>query len=85
MAEYAELQRPAFQKGGQSYGYQQRFHVVSIPTTKEAMIIVHDIYFDAAASYKLANLAGFFAGLAYTAITTKFIEASNPGFGCRKA
>lgn len=80
MAAFAELVTPAFEKGGESHGLQQRFHVISTQATKEAMNIVHDAFFDGA--YKVGNLTDFFVGLAFNSITTKFIEASNSGIGC---
>ena len=81
MAEFAELVTPAFKPGGQSYGQQQRFHVMPTVATKEAMTIVHDTYFDAVAA-QLSNVTNFITGLAWNSITTKFIEASNAGIGC---
>ena len=80
MALFAELVTPAFEQGGESWGLQQRFHVMSTQATKEAMEIVHNTYFDAIP--ELVNLTDFFTGLAYNSITTKFIEVSNSGIGC---
>ena len=82
MAAFSEAVLPAFQSGGESYGLQQRFHVVSHAATREAMDIVHDTFFDGIASYNLANKTGFIVGLAWNAITTQFINASNSGIGC---
>lgn len=48
--------------------------------TKEAMTIVHDTYFSAAA--KLTNVTSFYTGLAYNFITTQFIAATHNGSGC---
>ncbi|KAF8866364.1 FAD-binding domain-containing protein [Acephala macrosclerotiorum] len=48
----------------------------------EAMNIVHDTFFDAVVKYDLGSLEGFFAGLAWNSITTKFIETSSAGIGC---
>jgi hypothetical protein len=82
MADFAAAVLPAFKEGGESYGLQQRFHVMSHVATLEAMTVVHDTYFDAVIKYNLGNLTGFFTGLAYNAITTKFTEQSNAGIGC---
>ena len=82
MAEFAELVFPEFEPGGASYGLQQRFHVVSTAVTREAMDIVHDTYFNAVLSFGLANKTGFITGLAWNAITTQFIAATNNGTGC---
>jgi hypothetical protein len=82
MAAFSEAVLPAFQSRGESHGLQQRFHVVSHAATREAMDIVHDTFFDGTISYNLANKTGFFAGLAWNAITTQFINASNSGIGC---
>lgn len=73
----AQLVRPAFQPGGLGYGLRQNFHVVPIAATAEAMRAVHDTWFDHLRSSNIANrLPGFFAGLAYNAITRTFAEAS---------
>jgi hypothetical protein len=45
------------------------------------MDIVHDT-FDGIISYNLANKTGFFADLAWNAITTQLVNASNLGIGC---
>ena len=79
MALFAELVTPAFEPGGESYGLQQRFHVMSTQATKEAMEIVHNTYFDA--TPELYNVSHFFTCLAFNSITTKFIEVSNSGVG----
>jgi hypothetical protein len=46
------------------------------------MDIVHETFFDGTISYNLANETGFFVGLAWNAITTQLINASNLGIGC---
>jgi hypothetical protein len=80
LARFSQSVAPAFEPGGESYGLRQRFHVVSTIATKEAMEIVHDVYFDAMT--KLTNITHFTTGLAYLAITTPFLDASNSGIGC---
>ncbi|KAH8779364.1 hypothetical protein BGZ57DRAFT_927077 [Hyaloscypha finlandica] len=82
MAAFSKALLPAFQSRGESHGVQQRFHVVSHAATGEAMDIVHDTFFDGIIWYNFANKIGFFAGLAWNAITTQLINASNLGIGC---
>lgn len=79
LARFSQAVAPAFKPGGVSHGLQQLFHVTSTKATKEAMEIVHDIFFAAVA--ELVHLEGFFTGLAYLAITTSFTTASNTGVG----
>lgn len=77
LAETARLLRPAFQAGGPGHGFRQKFRVVSIQATKEAARIVHDKFFDSLAANGLANRApGFFAGLAFNAVTPTMARAS---------
>ncbi len=82
MAAFSEAVLPAFKSGGESYGLNQFFHVVSHAATLEAMTIVHDTFFDAVIAQNLTSLSDFFVGLAWNSITNKFIEASNSGIGC---
>jgi hypothetical protein len=82
MGQFSQAVLPAFKEGGESYGLNQRFRVVSHAATREAMDIVHDTFFDAVVAYNLTSLKDFFVGLAWNSITTKFIEASNSGIGC---
>lgn len=82
MGTFAKAVMPAFQEGGESHGLNQRFHVVSTVATREAMDIVHDTFFDAIKSEGFSNSPDFFVGLAWNAITTSFLEASNSGTGC---
>lgn len=82
MGQFSQAVLPAFKEGGESYGLNQRFHVVSHAATREAMDIVHDTFFDAVIAQNLTSLSGFFVGLAWNSITTNFIEASNSGIGC---
>lgn len=82
MGQFSQAVLPAFKEGGESFGLNQRFHVVSHAATREAMDIVHDTFFDAVIAQNLTSLSEFFVGLAWNAITTKFIEASNSGIGC---
>ena len=79
LARFSQAVGPAFKPGGESYGLQQKFHVTSTKASKEAMEIVHDIYFEAMA--QLSHLDDFFTGLAFLAITTSFTEAANAGIG----
>ncbi|CZR57665.1 uncharacterized protein PAC_07554 [Phialocephala subalpina] len=72
----------AFKGEGESHGLNQRFHVISHTATLEAMNIVHDNFFDAVKKYDLGSLDGFFVGLAWNSITTKFIETSKAGIRC---
>ena len=82
MAQFSKAVLPSFQPGGASNGLQQRFHVVSTTATREAIEIVHDTFFDYVVSHNLTSLPHFFVGLAWNAVTTKFVEASNSGIGC---
>jgi len=69
--------RPAFQPGGPGHGFRQKFRVVPCKATKEAARIVHDNFFDTLAANGLANRApGFFAGLAFNAVTPTLARAS---------
>lgn len=77
LAAYSRLLRPAFEAGGPSHGLRQRFRVVPIKATRKAMDIVHDIWFSALQTSNIANrVPGFFAGLAYNAVTRTFAERS---------
>lgn len=77
LAENARLLRPAFAPGGPGYGFRQKFRVVSIKATREAAQIVHDQFFNTLKANGLADRApGFFAGLAFNAITPTFASAS---------
>jgi hypothetical protein len=77
LAAYAKLLRPAFQTGGPGHGFHQRFRVVSMKATREAMDIVHDTWFDALRISDIASkVPGFFAGLAFNAVTRTFAERS---------
>jgi hypothetical protein len=82
MSAFSQAVLPAFREGGESYGLQQRFHVVSHAATREAMDIVHDTFFAYVEKHNLTALSDFFVGLAWNSITTKFIQASNSGIGC---
>lgn len=77
LAETARLLRPAFQPGGPGHGFRQKFRVVPCAATKEAARIVHDNFFDTLAANGLANRApGFFAGLAFNAVTPTMARES---------
>ncbi|KAF4626377.1 hypothetical protein G7Y89_g11779 [Cudoniella acicularis] len=82
MGQFSQAVLPAFQKGGESNGLQQNFHVISTKANRQAMDIVHDTFFDAVIAQNLSSLSSFFVGLTWNAITTKFIETSNNGTGC---
>lgn len=79
LGRFSQAVKPAFEKGGESFGLQQKFYLVAIKADIEAMTIVHDIYF--AGIKKLKDLDKFFTGLAFLAITTSFTEAANAGIG----
>lgn len=81
LANYGALIRPAFEKGGQSYGLRQKFHVQPVYATKEAMEIVHDTLFEAAKKEGLSKLEGFFLGLAFNSVTKTLVEVTNKGGG----
>lgn len=77
LAEYSRLLKPAFEEGGPGYGFRQRFRVVPIKATREAMDVVHDTWFSLLKSTDMANhIPGFFCGLAYNAVTRTFAERS---------
>ncbi|KAF2852610.1 FAD-binding domain-containing protein [Plenodomus tracheiphilus IPT5] len=77
LAAYSRYLMPAFQSGGPGHGFRNRFHVVPIKATREAMDIVHDEWFSLIATSKIANrVPGFFAGLAFNAVTRTFAAHS---------
>ncbi|KAL1610485.1 hypothetical protein SLS60_002153 [Paraconiothyrium brasiliense] len=77
LAQYGTAMRPAFQPGGQSYGLNQKFHVVSTKATLKAVSIVHDTYFSSLQASGMADrLPGFFSGLAWNCITKSWAAAS---------
>lgn len=76
LAEYTQIISPAFSKGGQSYGINQRFHLLPIRANRNAMQVVHDTYFEAAqAAFNKSD--GVTIGLAFNPITSKLLAASN--------
>ncbi|EOD43069.1 hypothetical protein V502_00187 [Neofusicoccum parvum] len=81
LGQYSKLVRPAFEKGGESYGYRQSFHLVPIKANKEALHIVHDTYFDGVRSM-LSNVTDVVTGIAWNPVTAEFLAASNKGIGC---
>lgn len=77
LAQYGRAMRSAFKDGGQSYGLRQKFRVVSIKATAEALKIVHDTYFDSLAASGLADRApDFFSGLAFNVVNLNMVEKS---------
>lgn len=82
MGAFSKIVGPSFAKGGESNGKHQLFHVQSIKATRDAMDIIHDVFFDGIVAHGLSDVPEFFAGLAYNPITTSFIAASNKGTGC---
>ncbi|KAJ4349628.1 uncharacterized protein N0V89_008244 [Didymosphaeria variabile] len=77
LAQYGAAVGPAFKPGGQSHGLNQKFRVVSIKASLEAITIVHDTYFSSLQASGMADrLAGFFSGLAYNCITGSWAAAS---------
>ncbi|KAI9734316.1 MAG: hypothetical protein M1834_002420 [Cirrosporium novae-zelandiae] len=65
---------------GQGYGFRQRFFVVSLRASKEAITMIHDTYFSTVQT-QLANVTNFFAGLAFMPITHQYIAAGNAAGG----
>lgn len=77
LAQYGRTMRSAFNEGGQSYGLRQKFRVVSIKATAEALRLVHDTYFDSLAASGLANrVPDFFSGLAFNVLNRNMAEKS---------
>lgn len=77
LAQYSRAMRSAFKEGGQSYGLRQKFRVVSIKATAEALKIVHDTYFESLAASGLANrVPEFFSGLAFNVVNRNMAEKS---------
>ncbi|KAL1616991.1 hypothetical protein SLS56_011179 [Neofusicoccum ribis] len=81
LGQYSKLIRPGFEKGGESYGYRQSFHLVPIQANIEALDIVHDTYFDGVRSMP-SDVTDFVTGIAWNPVTTEFLAASNMGIGC---
>lgn len=77
LAQYSRAMRSAFKEGGQSYGLRQKFRVVSIKATAEALKTVHDTYFDSLKASGLANrVPEFFSGLAFNVVNRNMAEKS---------
>lgn len=77
LARYGRAMRSAFNEGGQSHGLRQKFRLVSIKATAEALKIVHDTYFNSLASSRLASkVPGFFCGLAFNVVNRNMVEKS---------
>ena len=77
LAAYSKAMRFAFEEGGPGHGFIQRFRVVPIKATREAMDIVHDSWFQVLKETDLANtVPGFFCGIAFNAVTRTFAERS---------
>lgn len=77
LAAYSKALRPAFQTGGPGHGFHQKFRVVSMRATRDALDIVHDAWFAHLRRTNIANrVPGFFAGLAFNAVTETFAARS---------
>ena len=77
LAQYSRAMRSAFKEGGQSYGLRQKFRVVSIKATAEALAIVHDTYFASLVASGLANrVPDFFSGLAFNVVNLNMAQQS---------
>ncbi|KAF3045592.1 hypothetical protein E8E12_010349 [Didymella heteroderae] len=77
LAQYGRAIRSAFKEGGQSHGLRQKFRIVSIKATAEALKIVHDTYFDSLKASGLANMVPeFFTGLAFNMVNRNLAEKS---------
>lgn len=78
LAQYGRAIRSAFKDGGQSHGLRQKFRVVSIKATAEALRIMHDTYFDSLKASGLANkVPEFFTGLAFNVVNRNMVEKSS--------
>lgn len=78
LAEYGRAIRSAFKDGGQSHGLRQKFRVVSIKATAEALRITHDTYFDSLKASGLTNkVPEFFTGLAFNVVNRNMAEKSS--------
>ncbi|KGO43122.1 FAD linked oxidase, N-terminal [Penicillium expansum] len=76
LGQYSRLETPVFEKGGQTYGRRQRFHLLPILAKRDAMQLVHDKYFEGARSH-FNNTPGVGTGLAFNPITKHFLAAIN--------
>lgn len=81
LGQYSESVRPAFEKGGEAYGYRQKFYLVPVKANTEALRIIHDTYFDGVRNM-LSNITDIIAGIAGNPVTAEFLAASNRGIGC---
>ncbi|KAF3047815.1 hypothetical protein E8E11_006500 [Didymella keratinophila] len=77
LAQYGRAIRSAFKEGGQSHRLRQKFRVVSIKATTEALKTMHDTYFESLKASGLANkVPDFFTGLAFNVVNRNLAEKS---------
>lgn len=65
------------------YGFRQRFHVMPMRASREAIRIIHDTYF-AGVEAQLADLNGFFTGLAFNPLPQSSFPRRMPGRDVRR-
>lgn len=83
MGEWGALERSAFEPGGAGYGFRQRFHVMPMRASREVIRIMHDTYF-AGVEAQLADLNGFFTGLAFNPLPQSSFPRRMPGRDVRR-